>query len=114
LAFLGGRAAGRYTAIHSPRPSPPPMPRLPLALLLIVPATAAADRLDFNRDVRPILSDKCFACHGPDKSKRKADLRLDTPAGKAVVVPGELANSELVKRITSTDKDEMMPPPSSG
>src|SRR5437763_7268716 len=90
------------------------MRRLSLSLLLIPTVLPAADRLDFNRDVRPILSDKCFACHGPDKSKRKADLRLDTPAGKAVVVPGELANSELVKRITSTDKDEMMPPPSSG
>jgi hypothetical protein len=90
------------------------MPRLPLALVLIVPATAAADRLDFNRDVRPILSDKCFACHGPDKSKRKADLRLDTSDGKKAVVPGKPAESEMVKRINSADKDEMMPPPSSG
>ena len=90
------------------------MPRLPLALLLVIPAPAAADRLDCNRDVRPVLSDACFACHGPDRSKRKGDLRLDTPDGKTVVVPGKPAESELVKRITSADKDEVMPPPSSG
>jgi hypothetical protein len=91
------------------------MRRLTIPILLLAPvALPAADRLDFNRDVRPILSDACFACHGPDKSKRKADLRLDTPAGKKVVAPGKPTESELVKRITSTDTDEMMPPPKSG
>ena len=89
----------------------------PLSLslaFLVTPALPGADRLDFNRDVRPILSDACFHCHGPDKSKRKADLRLDTPAGKAAIVAGKPAESELIRRITSHDKDEVMPPPSSG
>ena len=89
--------------------------RFPIPLLLLAPSVLpAADRVEFNRDVRPILSDACLQCHGPDKSKRKADLRLDTPAGKKVVVPGKPAESELVKRITSTDPDELMPPPKSG
>ena len=82
--------------------------------LLVTPAILADDRLDFGRDIRPILSDSCFHCHGPDKAKRKADLRLDTSEGKSVVVPGKPAESELIKRITSHDKDEMMPPRSSG
>lgn len=91
------------------------MYRLPLSLLLLAPTVLpGADRLDFNRDVRPILSDACFQCHGPDKSKRKADLRLDTPAGKAVLVPGKPAESELIRRINTDDKAEVMPPPKSG
>jgi len=100
------------------------------ALLLplgVGPATAADSpqgqaKLDFNRDIRPILSDKCFACHGPDDSKRKAGLRLDTPegalkptaSGGRAVVPGQLAESELVARITSDDAEEVMPPPATG
>jgi hypothetical protein len=91
------------------------MRHLSLSLLLIAPvALAAADKLDFNRDVRPVLSDACFQCHGPDKAKRKGELRLDTADGKKVVVTGKPAESELVKRITSADPDEVMPPPRSG
>jgi Protein of unknown function (DUF1553)/Protein of unknown function (DUF1549)/Planctomycete cytochrome C len=74
--------------------------------------------IEFNRDMRPILADRCFACHGPDKNKRKADLRLDTregllgAAGKAgVVTPGKLDDSELWRRVSSTSPDERMPPP---
>src|SRR5687767_10965399 len=71
--------------------------------------------IDFNRDVRPILSDNCFACHGFDANKRKADLRLDVEDGiKGVVVAGKPGVSEVVKRITHKDPDEMMPPPESG
>ncbi len=73
----------------------------------------AAEKLSFNRDIRPILSDRCFACHGPDKNHRKADLRLDIRdealAGKAFS-PGKPEVSELVKRIFSADPEQLMPP----
>jgi hypothetical protein len=71
----------------------------------------------FNRDIRPILSDKCFKCHGPDSMARKADLRLDRrdEAIKAgVIVPGKPEDSPLIERIFSDDPQEMMPPPNSG
>ncbi len=74
--------------------------------------------IEFNRDVRPILSDRCYACHGPDKNKRKADLRLDTRDGllgttgkPGVVVAGKPGDSELWRRISSDSNDERMPPP---
>ncbi|MDB5340572.1 MAG: Protein of unknown function (DUF1553)/Protein of unknown function (DUF1549)/Planctomycete, partial [Planctomycetaceae bacterium] len=79
----------------------------------------AADPVDFSRDILPILSDKCYYCHGPDERARKAELRFDTKAGAfrvhegtAVIVPGKSADSELVARITSTDPEEVMPPKS--
>lgn len=66
---------------------------------------------DFNRDVRPILADKCYHCHGPDSSTRKADLRLDTAAGAARVLKAKSrGDAELVRRIVSKDPDEVMPP----
>ncbi len=78
---------------------------------------ASGERVLFNRDVRPILSDKCFACHGPDKNKREAELRLDTEAGllgaggePGVVIPMRSAESRLVERITAADVAERMPP----
>lgn len=68
--------------------------------------------IDFNRDVRPLLSDHCFACHGPDENQRQADLRLDTSEGlSAVVEPADIDASEMVVRILSSDPDEVMPPP---
>jgi hypothetical protein len=68
----------------------------------------------FNRDILPILSENCFLCHGPDKTMRKAKLRLDVKEGAMrVIVPGKGADSELIQRITATDPDEMMPPPKS-
>jgi hypothetical protein len=80
----------------------------------------APDRISFNQHIRPILSDKCFSCHGFDAKKRKADLRLDTPEGAfaetdgvRAIVPGDLAKSELWSRINNKDEDEMMPPPES-
>ncbi len=69
--------------------------------------------IEFNRDVRPILSDACFQCHGPDKAKRKARLHFDVKEGAGeTIVPGDPEASELVKRITSLDKTKRMPPPS--
>jgi cytochrome c553 len=81
-------------------------------------ATAQTQRpLTFNRDIRPILSQNCFACHGPDTKQRKADLRLDDPAAAAKVIEaasgGDWKTSELYARITSTDPDKRMPPPDS-
>jgi mono/diheme cytochrome c family protein len=86
------------------------------------PTTARAQGgAQFNRDIRPILSDNCFPCHGPDAAKRKADLRLDVEEsakrdvdGTRPIVPGKLDASRLYARITSTQADEQMPPPESG
>ncbi len=67
--------------------------------------------VDYGRDIHPILSDTCFACHGPDAEKRKADLRLDTKAGVlSLVKPGNPWDSELFHRITTQDEDDRMPP----
>lgn len=77
--------------------------------------------VDFNRDVRPLLSNTCFHCHGPDETTREADLRLDVEdeakadrGGYAAIVPSDLDQSELIRRITSDDADERMPPAESG
>ena len=77
--------------------------------------------VEFNRDIRPLLSDNCFFCHGPDKNKRKADLRLDTAEGlvgkegvKGTAIPGKPEESELFRRITSSDPEMKMPPHDSG
>src|SRR5438128_9289271 len=82
---------------------------------------SATDPVDFSSQIRPVISSKCFSCHGPDESSRKATLRLDLREGalkdhKGVraIVPGDLENSELVRRITTTDPDDVMPPPKSG
>jgi mono/diheme cytochrome c family protein len=92
------------------------------AASLLMPRAAAeqsaAKPVDFNRDVRPILSDNCFACHGPDDKQRMARLRLDTKEGAmskpGVIVPGDAAGSKLIKRITSKDPATRMPPVDSG
>ncbi|MEZ6079026.1 MAG: c-type cytochrome domain-containing protein [Pirellulaceae bacterium] len=71
--------------------------------------------IDFARDIRPLLSDRCFLCHGPDAEQRASDLRLDvqSSAHQLAIKPSDAANSELVRRITSDDADELMPPPDS-
>src|SRR3954454_7501108 len=92
-----------------------------VALAVVAPASAEQP-IDFNRDIRPILSNKCFACHGPDDGKREAGLRLDDSkiataaleSGAVAIVPGKPDASELVRRITVADKDERMPPADSG
>jgi hypothetical protein len=84
-----------------------------VVLTLAVSARAAAPALGYNRDVRPILSDNCFACHGPDKGNRKAKLRLDIredALAKEAFVPGKPDESELVKRLFTTNEDDVMPP----
>jgi hypothetical protein len=82
---------------------------------------AADPAVQYNRDVRPILADKCFHCHGPDAAARQADLRLDVGEeatadrdGHPAILPGDPAMSELIHRVTSTDDDERMPPSDSG
>ena len=87
------------------------------AVLVGQAVNAAEHQINFNRDVRPILSDKCFQCHGPDEAARKAELRLDDETavkavrdGIAIVNPGDPAGSEMIRRITSIDESEIMPP----
>ena len=80
------------------------------ALLLLTnvsPLLATAADIDFNRDIRPILSDRCYFCHGPDEENREADLRFDLPDAATEV----FLSGELVRRILSDDPDEVMPPP---
>jgi hypothetical protein len=101
-----------------------PSPIVLLAVACLAPSLPAAEGetsgIDFNRDVRSILSDNCFHCHGPDEETRQADLRLDVKEGifgaddkPGVVVPGKIDQSELIRRITSDDEFERMPPPDS-
>src|SRR4051812_45508970 len=108
---------------HRTRMNSPRVNRLLCALLLAgalgtlraeepLPAT-----VEFNRDIRPIFSDVCYKCHGPDKAKRKADLRLDVEASAKekhddgiAVVPGHPDESELIRRLTTTDAEDHMPP----
>ena len=97
--------------------------RLPLlaAACLLFPAAAVA-KVDFNREIRPILSDKCFACHGFDEKERKAGLRLDVreaallPAesGEIAIIPHQAEASELIRRVTTAVDDDHMPPANTG
>src|SRR6266566_1678685 len=102
LLTLAGVLIASFTLAAAP--TPPPLPKT----------------VEFNRDVRPILSDNCYACHGPDRNKRKADLRLDTKDGLMsshddvrTVVAGKPAESELLRRVIAEDPDERMPDPKS-
>ncbi len=91
-------------------------PSLFACLALLGLTLPSAAKVDYNEDVRPILSENCFYCHGPDGNKRKAKLRLDVRAdalAKKAFVPGDADASELIKRLSSTDSDEVMPPPDS-
>jgi len=95
-----------------------------LVLVFLSPVTVCADsaRIDFNRDIRPILSENCYACHGPDAETRKAGLRLDLKESALAklksedfaVVPGDVTKSGLIQRITAKDVDDRMPPPKTG
>ncbi|HKB35724.1 MAG TPA: PSD1 and planctomycete cytochrome C domain-containing protein, partial [Gemmataceae bacterium] len=93
-----------------------------IGTLLLCPGSAvtaadAAPTIDFNRDIRPILSDNCFACHGPDQAKRKARLRLDTrddAVARGLIIPGNHAKSPLFERLIATDDEGHMPPRKTG
>ncbi len=81
----------------------------------------ARETVEFNRDIRPLLSDKCYTCHGPDQARRRAKLRLDVEAdakqdlgGRFAIVPGDVAKSEIIRRITAANPVRRMPPESSG
>ena len=84
-------------------------------VLAVASATIAADpSIQYNRDVRPILAEACFKCHGPDSASRAAHLRLDqhdAAAAAGAIVPGKPDESEAIRRVESTDADEVMPPP---
>src|SRR5258708_3484636 len=99
---------------------PPILHRLPIlsALASLPPAAAVPAGIDFNREIRPLLAEYCTQCHGPDESHRKGELRLDLRAealrehdGVKAIVPGKPEESELVTRIFSEDREEVMPPP---
>ena len=96
---------------------------LALSLAMCFTATAVADddSVNFSRDILPLLSNSCFTCHGPDEANRQSELRLDKhesalmkqASGRAALVPGHSAQSELFRRIASSDADVQMPPPDS-
>ncbi len=86
------------------------------ALLTVLPTAAYAAGPEFNRDIRPILAENCFACHGPDSAARKAELRLDkrdVAVTAGAIVEGSPDESELIRRINSDNPEEVMPPPES-
>ena len=103
----------------NPRLTAQPSFLLSAAFLASLAPLNAAD-IQFNRDIRPILSEKCFGCHGADPHDRKGNRRLDTPEGAAAeidgiraIVPGDLEKSDSWQRILSKDREEVMPPPKS-
>src|SRR5262245_45212659 len=109
--------------MRSTRPTAWLMVMMAIAIGSAIPARAGngPGAVDFNRDIRPILSESCYQGHGPDRTKRKADLRLDLRAGlfrsaegTTVVVPGKPDESELFLRVTDEDDEVRMPPPKAG
>ena len=94
----------------------------PWVVVLSFSSTLVADEVRFSRDIRPLLSARCFSCHGPDAHARQGELRLDREGGAlqlrgsrpAVVLPGDVDGSLLFQRVSSTDPDSVMPPPDSG
>jgi hypothetical protein len=104
--------------VRAPRAlRPASAPALTLALLVAVaPSARGGDAIEFNRDIRPILSENCFACHGPDSAARKADLRLDqreAAVAAEAIVPGAPEASTVVERLFTDDRTMLMPPPKS-
>ncbi|HIM30378.1 MAG TPA: c-type cytochrome, partial [Planctomycetes bacterium] len=105
-----------------------PIPSHWATFVLLVSVTApvgnvaAAEKIDFSRDILPLLSNNCFQCHGPDEEQREAELRLDVreraladrDSGSIAIVPFKSQASAVVERITTADESERMPPPDSG
>ena len=100
------------------------MPLVMIGVALLGPQVVLGQRdtISFNTHIRPILADRCFTCHGPDSQSRQANLRLDqeasaksteTDSGVAAIVAGKPEQSELLRRLTTHDPDERMPPPES-
>ncbi len=113
----------KKTSSSAPPTSNPPgsTARRCLAAWLVLAPVLGAQPVEFNREIRPILSDKCYTCHGPDASKRNSKLRFDTEAGARIdlgghfaIVPGDAAKSEMLRRISSDDTAKRMPPAYSG
>ena len=104
IGFLGASTVAAGSLLWAAAPAPP---------------SPAPVQLSFNNDIRPILSENCFACHGPDNANRQAGLRLDTfeqateelDSGSRAIVPDDVAASELIARVMSDDPDTVMPPP---
>lgn len=96
--------------------------RFAAALFVFCLSPFASAKIQYNRDVRPILSENCYQCHGPDKNHRKAGLRLDVQedafkileSGDHAIVAGDPSKSALIHRITTSDEDDLMPPPKTG
>src|SRR5262245_1009589 len=87
--------------------------RLSVMVVLIAAGVGRTDSIEFNRDIRPILAENCYLCHGPDKNRRKKGLRLDdrdTAVKKRAIVPGKSDESELIRRILAEEVTERMPP----
>src|SRR5690349_2478585 len=90
------------------------------AVVASLPGTnclGSISEIQYNRDIRPIITENCYACHGPDKNQRKAKLRLDqreVALERKAIVPGKPQDSRLVEHIFSSDPEELMPPPKSG
>ena len=113
---------GHQTNVFSRAVGPIGSARVVLGLIFALGATvyaAAPVAIEFNRDIRPILSDKCFSCHGPDSGHRKAGLRLDrredaikpAKSGETPIKPTDATGSHILERILSKEADEVMPPP---
>ena len=107
LGHLSGGKMGRFL-----------IPWMSVCICIQVICPVCSQQVDFNRDIRPILSDTCYKCHGPDEHDRQADLRLDTKDGlfedSAAVIPNDLDSSEIYQRVMSDDPDSLMPPLDSG
>ncbi|MCP4507146.1 MAG: DUF1549 domain-containing protein, partial [Fuerstiella sp.] len=106
---------------YCPKKTSAPLPLLSCGLLCAIVGQSPAQDVQYNRDVRSILADKCFPCHGPDEAARESQLRLDDRqnatqdrGGWRVIEPGKPASSDLIGRVTSSDVDERMPPVDSG